>query len=65
MTNDNLDIVLNPSELSEAASQTAVVTFGRMNPPTVGHLALVNKMLRVSQQKKAKPLIESGKWNII
>ena len=57
MTNDNLDIVLNPSELSEAASQTAVVTFGRMNPPTVGHLALVNKMLRVSQQKKAKPLI--------
>lgn len=57
MTNDNLDIVLNPSELSEAASQTAVVTFGRMNPPTVGHLALVKKMLTISQQKKAKPLI--------
>jgi len=57
MTNDNLDIVLNPSELSEAASQTAVVTFGRMNPPTVGHLALVNKMLQISQQKQAKPLI--------
>ena len=57
MTNDNLDIVLNPSELSEAASQTAVVTFGRMNPPTVGHLALVKKMLQISQQKQAKPLI--------
>ena len=57
MTNDNLDIVLNPSELSEAASQTAVVTFGRMNPPTVGHLALVKKMLTRSKQKKAKPLI--------
>lgn len=57
MTNDNLDIVLNPSELSEAASQTAVVTFGRMNPPTVGHLALVKKMLEISQQKQAKPLI--------
>lgn len=57
MTNDNLNIVLNPSELSEAASQTAVVTFGRMNPPTVGHLALVNKMLQISQQKQAKPLI--------
>ena len=57
MTNDNLDIVLNPSELSEAASQTAVVTFGRMNPPTVGHLALVNKMLSISQQQQAKPLI--------
>lgn len=39
----NSNIILNP-ELKEANAKTAVVSFGRMNPPTVGHEKLVNKV---------------------
>lgn len=31
-------------ELYEAEGKTAVVTFGRMNPPTIGHAKLVDKI---------------------
>tara|TARA_R110002050_G_scaffold168478_2_gene299783 strand:- start:20892 stop:23789 length:2898 start_codon:yes stop_codon:yes gene_type:complete len=60
------EIVLNPAHtrekksgmnFSEAITDTAVVTFGRMNPPTVGHLALVEKMLSISLDERAQPLI--------
>lgn len=56
------EIVLNPAHVtkksfSEATTDTAVVTFGRMNPPTVGHLALVEKMLSISLNERAQPLI--------
>ena len=56
------EIVLNPAHVtkksfSEATTDTAVVTFGRMNPPTVGHLALVEKMLSISLDERAQPLI--------
>ena len=49
MTNDNLDIVLNPSELSEAASQTAVVTFGRMPVSRGGDHALLGDRERIDE----------------
>ena len=33
----------------------AVVTFGRMNPPTIGHQKLVDQVLRVAQGQKGTP----------
>ena len=35
----------------------AVVAFGRMNPPTVGHEKLANKIKSVASKEKAKPFI--------
>ena len=40
-------------KLNEAKSETAVFTFGRMNPPTAGHEKLVNKIKSVASSKKA------------
>tara|TARA_B100000287_G_scaffold399158_1_gene417158 strand:- start:35 stop:631 length:597 start_codon:yes stop_codon:yes gene_type:complete len=39
----------------EAKGKTAVVTFGRMNPPTIGHQKLVDEVLRVAKQNGATP----------
>ena len=35
----------------------AVFTFGRMNPPTIGHEKLVNKVRAVARAHKGDPLI--------
>ena len=35
----------------------AVFTFGRMNPPTVGHEKLVNKVRTVARQEGGQPFI--------
>lgn len=35
----------------------AVFTFGRMNPPTIGHEKLVNKIKAVARSKSATPLV--------
>ena len=37
--------------------KTAVVTFGRMNPPTIGHQKLVDNVLRVAKQNSADPFV--------
>ena len=34
-----------------------VITFGRMNPPTVGHEKLVNKVKQVAQRNSAEPAV--------
>ena len=34
-----------------------VITFGRMNPPTVGHEKLVNKVKQVAQRNNAEPAV--------
>ena len=47
-------IDINPS-LEEAASQTVVFSFGRMNPPTIGHEKLVDKINAVAKQNNAMP----------
>ena len=51
-------IELNPT-LNEAdqSGKTAVVGWGRMNPITIGHEKLVNKIKSVAKQKSATPLI--------
>lgn len=38
-------------------SSTAVFTFGRMNPPTIGHEKLVNKITDIANLIDAKPLV--------
>jgi len=35
----------------------ATITFGRMNPPTVGHQKLVNKVVAVARSKRADPRV--------
>ena len=37
--------------------KTAVFTFGRMNPPTLGHEKLIKKVLEVASKNNAKPFI--------
>ena len=44
--------------LAEAKQEkTAVVTYGRMNPPTIGHVKLAKKIEAVARSKKAEPFI--------
>lgn len=43
--------------LTEIKNKIAVITFGRMNPPTVGHEKLINKVLAVAAQNSATPFI--------
>lgn len=48
---------LDKSQLRESNHKTAVFTFGRMNPPTVGHQKLVDKIKQVSKSRGGKPII--------
>ena len=58
---DNID--LNPQldttdkQVTEQSRGGVVLTFGRMNPPTVGHEKLVQKVVAVAQQAKATPMV--------
>lgn len=36
------------------ANKTAVVAFGRLNPPTIGHEKMINKMASLANGEKAK-----------
>ena len=49
-------IDLNPT-LSENRKQTAVVTFGRFNPPTQGHQKLAEKIIAEARSRNAVPMI--------
>jgi len=46
---------------SEAVGDSVVFTFGRMNPPTVGHGKLIDKVLSVAKTSGAKPIIYPSK----
>lgn len=53
-------IDLNPtidSAINEAKRGVAVFTFGRMNPPTIGHEKLVQEVVKVARQEGGKPLV--------
>ena len=39
--------------INEAKGNTAVFSFGRMNPPTVGHGKLIAKVVSVAKKEKA------------
>jgi nicotinic acid mononucleotide adenylyltransferase len=63
LTGKPLDsIELNPQldstrQVTEQSRGGVVLTFGRMNPPTVGHEKLVDKVKTVAQSKRATPLV--------
>ena len=46
---------------SEAVKDSVVFTFGRMNPPTVGHGKLIDKVLSVAKSSGAKAIIYPSK----
>jgi len=46
-----------PSEVAEQAGNAVVLTFGRFNPPTVGHQKLVEAVKKIAASKRAKPLV--------
>ena len=47
--------------INEAVQNKAVITFGRMNPPTVGHEKLVNKIVSTAISEKGTPLVYLSK----
>jgi nicotinic acid mononucleotide adenylyltransferase len=57
----NKEFVKNTIELSpklvEATSKTAVVSWGRMNPPTIGHEKLANKVASTAKANNAVPIV--------
>lgn len=58
----NNKIELNPEyeetpSIYEKKSDTVVVGWGRMNPPTIGHEKLVNKILYIAKQQNGVPKI--------
>jgi nicotinic acid mononucleotide adenylyltransferase len=57
----NKEFVKNTIELSpklvEATSKTVVVSWGRMNPPTIGHEKLANKVASTAKANNAVPIV--------
>ena len=49
-------VELNP-KLQEASGKTAVMSWGRMNPPTVGHEKLANKVMSIAKANGGIPII--------
>jgi hypothetical protein len=49
----NPEYILRSDGLKEAAMKSVVFSFGRMNPPTVGHEKLVDKIQAVARANKA------------
>ena len=47
--------------INEAKSDTAVFSFGRMNPPTIGHGKLIAKVISVAKKERATPIIFPSK----
>jgi hypothetical protein len=43
--------------LFEITQKKAVITFGRMNPPTIGHEKLINKVMELASKNNATPFI--------
>ena len=50
-------IDLEPTLAEAVKSNTVVMTFGRMNPMTIGHEKLVEKLLKEAQTRKAEPMV--------
>ena len=44
-------------QINEARKDTAVIAFGRMNPPTIGHGVLVKKIIAEAQKRNADHFI--------
>jgi len=53
----NLEPSTNDNYFREAIGATAVISFGRFNPITVGHEKLANKVIAEAIRRKATPMI--------
>ena len=53
----NIAPTYNVNGMQEAKSNTAVITFGRFSPPTIGHEKLVNKIKEEAKSRRADALI--------
>lgn len=53
----NLEPTTKDGYFREATGVTAVVSFGRFNPITVGHEKLVNKVISEALRRKATPMV--------
>ena len=47
----------NANSISEEKNSTAVITFGRFSPPTIGHEKLVSKVKDEARKRKGDPLV--------
>lgn len=56
MSNIN-KVIKDAVSLYETYGKTAVVGWGRMNPPTIGHEKLVNDIIEVARKQNATPLL--------
>ena len=45
------------TQLREGSLKTAVFSFGRFNPPTIGHELLINKVSKVASRNRADAFI--------
>ena len=45
------------TQFVEVKERTAVFTFGRFNPPTIGHQKLIQSVNKVARMKGVKPII--------
>ena len=43
--------------LKESKEDTAVLSFGRMNPPTIGHQKLMKKLIEVGKKESGVPML--------
>jgi len=48
------------AEKGVCSMKNAILTFGRFNPPTIGHMLLVKKVREFSRQRKAETFIFTG-----
>ena len=47
--------------IKEAKGKSVVFSFGRMNPPTIGHSKLIIKVMSVAKKEGATPIIYPSK----
>ena len=63
LNKDKDELILNPEisdqrkAMAEATEKHGVMAYGRMNPPTTGHAALINKVHEVAKQHKASHVV--------
>jgi citrate lyase synthetase len=64
--NNNTEIIINPplenngsnpNDTLNVTEDVAVITFGRMNPPTKGHEFLVSKLLETAIEENGVPMV--------
>jgi len=51
------DNITGRTAVKEAVGDTAVITFGRMNPITAGHEKVVQKVMAIAKKEKATPKV--------